>query len=257
MDVLESTTNPFGGIVPVPGALPDHPEVFRQQLLPSLAAWREDGFLAVWLEIPISKAALVPIAVDAGFTYHHAAEDYLLLSLRLSDGVELPHYASHYIGAGGVVLNDRHELLVVREKRGRPRPKPHYKLPGGALHPGEHLADGAVREVLEETGIRTKFEALICFRNQHGYRYGKSDIYFVCRLSPLSHEISLQPEEIEECLWMPVQEYLSADTVSPFNKRIVEAAQGSPGLRNASIDGYGDPSKYEFFMPAQTGALEG
>ena len=35
-------------------------------------------------------------------------------------------------------------------------------------------------------------------RHWHGYRYGKSDIYFVCRLSALSEEVTMQAEEIEE-----------------------------------------------------------
>ena len=65
-----------------------------------------------------------------------------------------------------------------------------------------------VREVLEETGVRTRFEAVVCLRHWHGYRYGKSDIYFVCRLSPLSREITMQEEELEAALWMPVDEYL-------------------------------------------------
>ena len=36
------------------------------------------------------------------------------------------------------------------------------------------------------------------FRHWHGYRYGKSDIYFVCRLAPLSEELTMQTEELEE-----------------------------------------------------------
>ena len=74
--------------------------------------------------------------------------------------------------------------------------KPAYKLPGGALHQGEHLLDGVMREVYEETGVRAKFESLVCLRHWHGYRYGKSDIYFICRLSPLSEEINMQAEEM-------------------------------------------------------------
>ena len=164
------------------------------------------------------------------------------------EGAYIPPYASHYIGAGGVVLNDRRELLVVCEKYRRTG-RPYYKLPGGALHAGEHLVEGVVREVREETGVHAQFDALVCFRHWHGYRHGKSDIYFVCRLSPLSEEVNMQAEEIEECRWMPVEEYLGSEFVSVFNKRIVEAALSSPGVAPTEIEGYADPSKYEFFMP--------
>ena len=111
--------------------------------------------------------------------------------------------------------------------------------------------DAVIREVREETGIRTQFDALVCFRHWHGYRYGKSDIYFVCRLSPLTHEITLQEEEIADGLWMPVDEYLASEDVGVFNKRIVRAAlNGDGALVPTWIEGYqSDPAVREIFLP--------
>lgn len=246
--MLEATANLFQGIVPNPAALPDNPEVFRRQLQYSLQAWKAEGYLVVWLEVPITHAALIPVAVEAGFVFHHSGEHYVMMTHRLTDGVFIPPYATHYIGAGGVVLNADQELLVVSEKY-RARRGPAYKLPGGALHPGEHLVHGVIREVLEETGVQTRFEALACFRHWHGYRHGKSDIYFVCRLKPLSQELSLQAEEIAECLWMPVEKFLHNTEVHSFNKAIVRAALASPGLAPGQIDGYPDDGTREFFLP--------
>ena len=245
---LRFETNPFGGVVVDPEALPLEGESFRRGLEVSVAAWREEGYRVVWLELPISRMGLAVQAVESGFGFHHSGDDYLLMTLRLEEGAFIPPYASHYIGAGGVVISDG-SLLVVHERRGPPGGPRHYKLPGGALHEGEHLVEGVVREVLEETGVRTRFQSLVCFRNLHGYRYGKSDIYFVCKLEALSHEIVPQAEEIEECLWMPLEEYLAAESVSVFNKSIVRAAIESPGLLPEVIDGYRDPRKYEVFMP--------
>ena len=119
------------------------------------------------------------------------------------------------------------------------------------MHAAEHIVKGAIREVFEETGIRTRFESLVCFRHWHEYRFGKSDIYFVCRLSPLNLDISMQVEEIEECRWMPVDEYLNRENVSPFNKHIVRAALDSPGIVPTAMEGY-DEEKYEFHMPPET-----
>ena len=246
--ILEHKPNPFGGVVTDPERLPDDPRRFSQTLQESLETWRSAGVLVVWLEVPIGKAALVPVAVDAGFSYHHAGDDYLLLTLPLREGSHIPPYASHYIGAGGVVLDNNNELLVVREKYGFGDRPPTLKLPGGALRSGEHLADAVVREVLEETGVATRFEAVVCFRHWHGYRHGKSDIYFVCRLSPLSREIKMQAEEIQECIWMPVDEFLNADTVAEFNKWIVRAGMRSPGMHLTSVDGYSPSEEREFFV---------
>ena len=246
--VLEHKPNPFGGVVTDPEKLPEHPLEFKQALHESLETWRTRGVLVVWLEVPISKAALVPVAVEAGFSYHHAGQDYLLLTLQLVEGAHIPPYASHYIGAGGVVLDANNELLVVREKYGFGDRPPTLKMPGGALRSGEHLADAVVREVLEETGVATRFDSVVCFRHWHGYRYGKSDIYFVCRLSPLNKEIKMQTEEIQECLWMPVDKFLNSDSVAEFNKWIVRAGLQSPGMQVTSVDGYTPSEEREFFV---------
>jgi 8-oxo-dGTP pyrophosphatase MutT (NUDIX family) len=248
VELLESKTNPFGGIVVQPEGLPDDPGEFRSRLNCSLDTWRSDGRLAVWLEVPIANAVLVPVAVEAGFSYHHAGEDYLLLTRRLVEDAHIPPYASHYIGAGGVVINNRNELLVVRERYGFGGRAPMLKLPGGALGAGEHLADAVVREVLEETGVETCFEAIVCFRHWHGYRYGKSDIYFVCRLRPLSTAITMQSEELQECLWMPAEDFLETENLSEFTKWIVRAGLAAPGFVPASVGGYGDSTRREFFV---------
>ena len=253
MEAFASTTDPFGGIVPRPDSLPDDPAEFQGRLRESLKAWSAEGFRVVWLELDIARAGLIPVAVEAGFSFHHSGDDYLMLVRRLVDGAFVPPYASHYIGAGGVVLNGDNELLVVHERRERPGNARFYKLPGGAVHSGEHLVEGVVREVLEETGIRTRFDALVCLRNMHGYRHGKSDIYFVCRLEPQSHEISIQADEIEECLWMPLDQYLSSESVSSFNKRIVRASMRSAGVVPTVIEGYRDPDRVEVFMPRDIG----
>ena len=248
MTLLNATFNQFRGVVINPDLLPQNPQEFLPMLRESLESWQSQGLQVVWLQVPIEKSPLIPVAVDAGFQFHHASDDCLMLTKRLADDAFIPPYATHYIGAGGVVLRENRDLLVVCERHrdlGRP---PFYKLPGGALHAGEHVEHAVIREVLEETGIKTVFEGLVCFRHWHGYRYGKSDIYFVCRLSPLSDEITMQEDEIEECIWMPVDDFLDSPETSIFNKRIVRAALESPGVAPAAIPGFEDGTR-EFFMP--------
>jgi 8-oxo-dGTP pyrophosphatase MutT (NUDIX family) len=252
VDLLEHAPDMFGGIIVEADHLPGDPELFRARLQLSLDTWRNEGRRLVWIDVPLHRAHLIPVATKAGFFFHHANEQDVMLVCRLVDDAFVPMHATHYIGVGGVVINDRQELLVVCERHRRTS-APYYKLPGGALMPGEHLVDAVLREVLEETGVQARFEALVCFRHWHGYRYGKSDIYFVCRLSPLSQDLTMQAEEIEECFWMPVADYFASDLVSVFNKRIVHAALKSPGVVPEWIDGYADPARYEFFMPSPQG----
>lgn len=249
MQLLKATADRFNGILIETDMLPGSTEEFGERLRYSLDVWTREGFQVVWIDLPLPQAAFVPQVVAAGFLYHHADHDSITMTCQLVEDAFVPPYATHYIGAGGVVLNEQNELLVVSEKHRRDYSRPYYKLPGGALHPGEHLVDGVKREVLEETGIETRFDALVCFRHWHGYRYGKSDIYFICRLRPMSHEINKEDSEIDECRWMPVQEYLASDYVGTFNREIVRAALESPGLPASWVDGYDNMSTHEFFFP--------
>ena len=247
--LLEARANPFGGMVIAAGELPSDAGEFAQRLEVSLKQWTADGIKAAWLEVPIGMSALIPEAVNRGFTFHHSNEEYLMLTAILQEGAWVPHFATHYIGIGGVVLTPERDLLVVREIYGVAGRPPTLKLPGGALHPGENLAEAVEREVLEETGVQAEFQSIACFRHWHGYRYGKSDIYFVGRLRPLSREITMQADEIQECLWLPVDEFLEREDISNFNKQIVRAALESEGVVQSFIPGFGGPDTREYFMP--------
>lgn len=56
-------------------------------------------------------------------------------------------YFSH--SAGGVVLNSNGDVLVVQQRDGS------WSLPKGQIKEGEEPRDTAVREIMEESGIRT------------------------------------------------------------------------------------------------------
>lgn len=246
MRLLNASINRFNGIEVDPASLPGTTEQFDTDLRHSLSVWKEAGRGIIWLPIPVHQSCLIPVAVEAGFVFHHTGDDYLMLTCALRSPSHVPGHATHYIGAGGVVVNAAAELLVVVERYQRnPAQVPRYKLPGGALHPGEHLATAVVRETAEETGIQTEFQSVVCMRHWHGYRFGKSDIYIVCRLHPLTHEIRRQEEEIAECRWMPLDEYLEHEHVSAFNQHVVRAALEGQGLALECVPGYEDPEQFE------------
>lgn len=69
---------------------------------------------------------------------------------------------------------------------------------------GEDITEACQREVLEETGVPCQFVSILSFRHQHGYRFGCSDVYFVCLMRPVSEEINPCEKEIADCQWMDV-----------------------------------------------------
>jgi Nudix hydrolase domain/NUDIX domain len=114
--------------------------------------WRQEGKRGIWLKLPTSSAHLVPIAVAAGFAYHLAEPDYLMLTQWLASGPStLPANASHQVGVGAVVLNAHGEMLVVKERSGPAAKAGIWKMPTGLLEQGEDYSAAAEREVHEET----------------------------------------------------------------------------------------------------------
>ena len=246
MTALKYDLNNFGGAVIDSECLPFNPDDFTIMLEKTISILKNKNIKVVWMKLPIEKSNLVNSAVEAGFIYHHASENYLELTLKLIEGSYIPPYATHYTGAGGVVIDDNDNLLLIVEKYSNY--KRHYKLPGGTITKGEHISKAVCREVLEETGIKTEFQYLTAFRHWHGYRYGKSDIYFVCRLKPLNLDITIDRTEIEEAVWMPVKDFIESPETRPFNKRIVQSSLSGRGFHIEQIDNYGAEDTHEMFF---------
>jgi 8-oxo-dGTP pyrophosphatase MutT (NUDIX family) len=72
--------------------------------------------------------------------------DSYLGRLRASAG---DHGTLLFVGARGVLLDERRHLLLIKR-----RDNGHWTLPAGAMELGENIAECAVREVWEETGLR-------------------------------------------------------------------------------------------------------
>jgi len=94
----------------------------------------------------------------------------------------IPAFAAHYVGVGGVVINDKDEVLLIQEIK-QPEPRL-WKFPGGLVDPGETIKDALIREVYEETGVKVLFEGILGLREQLEYRNGAADIYIVCLMKP-------------------------------------------------------------------------
>uniref|UniRef100_A0A8C4V915 Nucleoside diphosphate-linked moiety X motif 6 n=1 Tax=Falco tinnunculus TaxID=100819 RepID=A0A8C4V915_FALTI len=180
-------------------------------LLPSLpcsltgavARWQEEGRVAVWLHVPIFQSRFVAAAASQGFAFHHAEQGSSTLMLWLGEGPSrLPGYATHQLG---VTINA-------------------WKFPGGLSNPGEDIGDTAVREVFEETGIKSEFKSILSIRQQHKHpgAFGKSDMYIICRLQPSSFSISFCQQECLRCEWMDLSELVRMKHTTPITSNVAK-----------------------------------
>lgn len=250
MQTLSATKNKYGGMSLDPHGLPQSGDEFAERLSISMQFWKSEGVKVVWLPLISERSHLIPVANRLGFEYHHCTGCDLLMVRRLEADAVIPSFATHTIGVGAVVLSDNSEILTIVEQRDMANKPDNYKFPGGMLEPGEHLAQGVVREVIEETAIKTEFDGLVSFRHHHGGQFGTSNIYAVCLLKPLSHDISIDRMEIGKALWMPVEDFLKNAGVGPYNKHVLEIALNPSRLQSKKIDGYmNSKDDYEIFSP--------
>jgi 8-oxo-dGTP diphosphatase len=128
------------------------------------------------------------------------------------------------VGAAAVVIDDGGRILLV--KRGRPPSAGTWGLPGGLLDLGERLADGAYREVLEETGIESEIRDVVgTFEPLQLDNEGDIEYHFVVVdfwAKYIRGEASAQ-DDADDVAWTSANELnrygLNADT-----RRVIESA---------------------------------
>jgi 8-oxo-dGTP pyrophosphatase MutT (NUDIX family) len=209
---FEGKADRYGGVdINVPKDSAASVTQFATELKECLAEWTANGKRGIWFKVPLTCARFIASLTAEKFVFHHAKEDYVMLTRWLEDSPsKLPRYGFTQIGVGGCVVNDKDEVLMVQE---RIAPDAQFeglwKLPGGLADPGEDLGDTARREVLEETGVPSEFVGVVSMRHQHGMRFGQGDMYCVLRLRALSDTIKVDPEEIADAKWMTFEEIQS------------------------------------------------
>lgn len=109
------------------------------------------------------------------------------------------HYLRRHLSAGGLVLN-KGSILLIRNRRG------HWGLPKGHWEPGELLAETAVREVLEETGLQVKVGDLAFITEFRNLEAREHLVQFFFAAEMIGGSLSPQPGEIYGVKWVPVAE---------------------------------------------------
>lgn len=137
---------------------------------------------------------------------------FIINDIRMHIDIEkdFPQYKLECLyesSCGAVVFRDiKGEIryLLIKNKRSA-----HWGFPKGHIEPGETKKETAVREVLEETGVHVRiidgFESISKYKIQN--RIEKRVSIFVGTTTDTS--TSIQPEEIEDYIWLTYDRALS------------------------------------------------
>ena len=126
------------------------------------------------------------------------------------------------LGAAAAVAYRGKVLLIKR------RDVEIWALPGGAVENGESLAQAAVREVREETGVSVELTRLVGVYSRPNWRAGGDHgVLFAAR--PLSHDIVPQPEEALEAAYF-APDALPEPHAWWIKERINDALEGKTGV---------------------------
>lgn len=240
---LRLISDQYSGITIDTTSIPTVLEKFEQELIKLIENIKDKRLL--WIKLSIDRSDLIPILTKYDFIFHHCNEKDITLLKRLVFNPIIPTARNHTLGVGVVVINEKNELLVIKE-----RLNPHYKLPGGHIDDDENISTAVVREVKEETGIDVEFSSIIALGHFKPLQFGESNLYLGCRAKALSSQIDIIDEiEILEARWMDLELFLKSDEIYQFNKKIVLKAIQDNGFRHDHLDMFqGKSIDYELFF---------
>lgn len=111
-------------------------------------------------------------------------------------------YFGPVAAVGGLILNERDEMLLVR--RARDPGKGRWGLPGGFVDRSETIEQALAREVTEETQLSICESILLTtFPNVYNYcgiAAPVIDLFYVCRAEQ-TESIQLEPTELDTFVW--------------------------------------------------------
>ncbi|KAK9274441.1 hypothetical protein L1049_021688 [Liquidambar formosana] len=263
MPVLDASDDEYDGVIVNPDTLPANPIAFASILRSSLSHWKMKGKKGIWLKLPLERSELVPIAVKEGFEYHHAEQGYVMLTYWIPDGpCMLPANASHQVGVGGFVINDKNEVLVVQEKYCCSSNSWSLEITYWFHCRGMFCEFGPVSQfqnkkryaaIIKEFqfilfhSIDTEFVEVIAFRHAHNVAFEKSDLFFICMLRPLSTQILVDDLEIQAAKWMPLVEFVEQPLIQGDSmfKKIIDICIAKLRKRYCGLSAHQVVSKFD------------
>lgn len=171
---------------------------------------------------------------------------------------ESKQFPTHLISAAGLVYKAKSVLLIQSSRRG-------WEFPGGVIEQGETIADGLMREIWEESGIRATPLAMVgVYQNlaqKEGYgplkgmRLPPTVIFdFICAYSGGTETLS---EESLQVGWFSPEEALRLVQHPGYRERLINMIKFSGTLTLASYEKKADEIRNYRETPLQPGIFMG
>ena len=124
------------------------------------------------------------------------------------------------LGVGGAVVHENRLLLVRRASR---RGRGNWQVPGGFVEPEETIEQAVMREVMEESGVKTEVRGVLGIRNRYDPDVDNS-MYVVLLLNPM--DINPQPDnhEVDRAGFFSLEEIRGLEQIPAINLEIAERA---------------------------------
>ncbi len=116
-------------------------------------------------------------------------------------------WPTHILAVGGIVENDKNEILLVKT------PWRGWEFPGGQVEVGENLITALLRELKEESGVTAEVSHLIGLYSNTKINKGLDDVEVPTKLmldfacTYVGGELTCSEETTEVC-WVPKNEVL-------------------------------------------------
>ena len=141
------------------------------------------------------------------------------------------------IGVAAIIFDDRGKVLLIR--RDKPPARGQWSIPGGCQEAEETLAECAVREVLEETGIEIILGPIVAVteRIMEGFHYVIIDFLATARRA--GNSAPLAATDVSQARWVDLSELDNFDTViglSAIIRRINQIQSKHDNLGLSAVD---------------------
>ncbi len=153
------------------------------------------------------------------------------------------HFSTFSLGVGGIVVRDNKVLFI---RRGQDPGKGRWTIPGGYVEQDEPFEEAVVRELFEETSVRTEVQGVLAARNSLTQR--DSNVYIVFTLKDLGGGPQCDEVEVDRAEFLALHEFEALAELAPVSKYFAQMALETPAAPLTASSFTGQTSGYAFSM---------